>query len=137
MKRVLTKKPQFSKSVLPERPKRNLKFTHVPGLDIEQAAPAPVMAGGTGIEAEVYDWTPSNEWRPPEEAPAVAYPQLQAAAFEDSPSPAVLAQQSRSLFGMIVAVVLPVLAIGLLSVVIAALAQAGGYDLDYLTARLK
>jgi len=126
MKRVLTKKPQFSKTVLPERTKRNLKFTHASGIESDAIAPA--MAGVVGIDPELYEWTPSNEWTPPEDAPA---------AFEDSVPPAVLAQQSRSLFQMIVAVVLPVLALGLLAVVVAALAQAGGYDLDYIAGRLK
>lgn len=117
MKRVLTKKPQFSKTVLPDRQKRNLKFSHAP-----QEAEAGVDSSGphilTGpVEMEV----PAYEWATPEEPVP----------------PAVVAQQGRSLFQWIVAIVLPLAALGVIALTVAALAQAGGYDADFIASRLR
>lgn len=111
MKRVLTKKPQFSKTVMPDRQKRNLKFSHAP----QEVEAGPQILNGP-IEMEV----PAYEWAPPD---------------EPAPPPAVIAQQSRTLFQWIVAIVLPILGFGAVALAVAALAQAGGYDASFIASR--
>lgn len=112
MKRVLTKKPQFSKTVMPDRQKRNLKFSHAP----QEVETGPHILTGP-VEMEV----PAYEWATP----------------EDTTPPAVVAQQSRSLFQWIVAILLPILGLGVIALAVAALAQAGGYDADFIASRLR
>lgn len=113
MKRVLTKKPQFSKTVLPDRQKRNLKFSHAP-QEVETPGPH-ILTGPVEMEVPAYEW----------------------ASAEDTVPPAVIAQQSRSLFQWIVAIVLPVAALGVIALSVVALAQAGGYDADFIASRFR
>lgn len=115
MKRVLTKKPQFSKTVLPDRQKRNLKFSHAPQeVEVESSGPH-ILSGPVEMEVPAYEWASAEEPTPP----------------------AVIAQQSRSLFQWIVAIVLPVAALGVIALSVAALAQAGGYDADFIASRFR
>ncbi|WP_298324246.1 hypothetical protein [Asticcacaulis sp.] len=116
MKRVLTKKPQFSKTVLPDRQKRNLKFSHAPQeVEVGVDAGPQILSGPVEMEVPTYEWVTAEEPTPP----------------------AVIAQQSRNLFQWIVAIVLPVAALGVIALSVVALAQAGGYDADFIASRLK
>ncbi|MFT3995902.1 MAG: hypothetical protein QM667_00725 [Asticcacaulis sp.] len=112
MKRVLTKKPQFSKTVLPERQKRNLKFTHT-AVETGVLAGPQVLDGPVEMDQTVYEWAQAEE-----------------------AAPAVIEQQSRSLFQTLVAIVLPIIGIAVVAAAVAAAAQSAGYDWTYITSRL-
>ncbi|UDF02942.1 hypothetical protein [Asticcacaulis sp. AND118] len=117
MKRVLTKKPQFSKTVMPDRQKRNLKFSHAPQeveAEVEHSGPQ-ILSGPVEMEVAAYEWAPPDE----------------------PVAPVVIEQQSRTLFQWIVAIVLPILGFGAVALVVAALAQAGGYDAGFIASRFQ
>ncbi|MDC7682442.1 hypothetical protein PQU92_04095 [Asticcacaulis sp. BYS171W] len=121
MKRVLTKKPQFEKTVLAERPKRNLKFSHtaveapvVPELGAEPAPVAAVTAGPVELDVPAYEWTSESAVKP---------------------ATAVIKKPAKSVGDHIVSIVLPVIGFAVLGLIVAALAKAGGYDAAFLASR--
>ncbi|WP_343684256.1 hypothetical protein [Asticcacaulis sp.] len=101
---------------MPDRQKRNLKFSHAPQeVEVGVDSGPHILTGPVEMEVPAYEW----------------------ATPEDTTPPAVVAQQSRSLFQWIVAILLPILGLGVIALAVAALAQAGGYDADFIASRLR
>ncbi|ESQ79899.1 hypothetical protein [Asticcacaulis sp. YBE204] len=117
MKRVLTKKPQFEKTVLTERPKRNLKFSHTavetPATP-EPVTIAPVTVGVAELETPAYEWTTAETVVTPVRT---------------------VNKPAKSVGTHILTILLPAIGFLVLGLTIAALAKSSDYDWAFIASR--
>lgn len=147
MKRVLTKKPQLEKTVLGERPKRNLKFS----LAEAGRAPSPLMtvqdvempAMDAPVEIPMATVTQLHEPELVLETPPVSAepsaPQVVQTTLDTDfakPRPVAAPRAERSVADRILSVVMPVAAFAALGGLIVLIALNSGYDVQYLASRL-